>query len=156
MKLFPVILAVLVLQSSVSSAQIFSLSISYNSAEKSKDSHSYTETFSIIERSISYSVKYSGPKSPRIDDEAKACTFTSEQISKIQQTMIDKNLNVMDSLINISTGMNSVAISISMTKDGNQSKIKLRGDPVEISDKTLYKNSMYLILSIKKMLADCR
>ncbi len=156
MKLFPVILAVLMLQSHYSSAQIFSLSISYNSAEKSKDSHSYTESFSIIERSVSYSVKYTGRRSGKIDDEAKACTFTSEQISKLQQTMTDKGLDLTDSLINISTGMNSVAISISMTKDGKQTKIKVRGDPAEVSDKLLFKNSMYLILSIKKMLADCR
>lgn len=156
MKRIPVILLVLLLVSFVSSAQFFSLNISYNSAEKSKDSHSTTETISISGTSVAYSVKYTGRRGGNMNDEAKACVFTSVQISKIKETLADRELNVNDSLINISTGMNSVAISISTTSGRKETKIKIKGDPGELNEQPLYKNSMYLILSVKKMLEECK
>lgn len=156
MKLFPVILVVWMLQSHISSAQSFSLNISYYSSSKSKDSYSTTESISISGTAVAYSVKYTGRRGGNANDEAKSCVLTNEQISTIKETMADRGLNVNDSLINTPNDMNTVAISISTTSAKKETKIKVKGDPVDLTDQPLFKNSMYLILSIKKMLGDCK
>ncbi len=156
MKILPVIFGALMLQYSVATAQTFSLSISYYTAEKSKDSHSTTESISINGTAVVYSVKYTGRRGPDQTDETKSCVFTSEQITKIQKTITSKNLNVTDSLIINSTAMSSVAISISMTKDGKATKIKVKGSSQGLIGKLLYKNSLYLISMVEKMLERCR
>ncbi|MBC7873864.1 MAG: hypothetical protein H7Y01_07710 [Ferruginibacter sp.] len=156
MKILLLILSAILLQGSVSRAQAFLVDISYSTSEKSKDSHSTYESFSIKGSTVVYLLKYTGRKGPGQTNVTRSCVFTDEQVRKIQQTITDKNLNVTDSLIIESSEMSSVAISIGITRGTKATKIRVKGSPGDLAGKLLYKNSLYLISTVQKMLKDCR
>ena len=137
------------------------LTIYYYYGEKSKDSHSSTENISINGSSVSYSVKYSGRKGPDQNDEEKTCTLTNEQLEKINKTINDKHLNVTDSVI-INNGSHnsgyqvSATVIISLIRSGKTTRTKAKGKTSDLADKPLYKNSLYLLHTIKDMLKLCR
>ena len=149
----------LLLTAKKSTAQLFSLSVNYTSSEKSRDSHSTIETFSLVGQNLSYTVKYSGRKGPDQKDEEKKCVLTVEQVNKILTTLQERKLNVPDSLIGSSFNHEAPytfeTISIAATKGNKISKIRISGTYPQLANKTLYTNSLYLIAVISKMLKTC-
>ena len=137
------------------------LTIYYYYGEKSKDSHSSTENISINGSSVSYSVKYSGRKGPDQNDEEKTCTLTNEQLEKINKTIKEKHLDLTDSVI-INNGSHnsgyqvSTTVIITLARAGTTTKTKCKGRPADLAGKPLYKNSLYLLETIKSMLKLCR
>lgn len=140
-------------------SQDFSIAVSYLAGEKSKDSHSTSEKYAISGSSVSYSVKYSGRKGKNDIDMDKVCEFTEQNIENIKKTIIAKELNVTDSLFQESSKTKSFEqytnISIAISMDGNEYKIRINGDTSELKDSSLYKNSMYFITLLHKMVKDC-
>jgi hypothetical protein len=77
------------------------------------------------------------------------------------QTINEKRLNVTDSLIIISPAgdkdfSSSVAIALSLIQGSTENKIKIKGSPEALRDKTLYKNSLSLIYQLKAIIDACR
>ena len=149
----------MLLSAQKTAAQIFSLLVSHTSSERSKDSHSTTETFNLTGKNLSYTVTYSGRKGPNQKDEEKKCVLTDEQVNKISATLQEKKLNVTDSLINNLTGMEAPytaeTITITVTKGNKITKIRVKGTSAQVSNKTVYSNSLYLINMISRMLKTC-
>ena len=152
-------LFLLLLSAKKTEAQTLSLSVSYTSSEKSRDSHSTKETFSLAGKNLSYAITYSGRKGPGQIDEEKKCVLTDEQINKISTTLRERKLNVEDSLIvnssNSEPPYTSETITITVTKGSKATKIKVKGTYTQLTNKTLYTNSLYLIAVISKMLKAC-
>jgi hypothetical protein len=147
--------------SKISYSQQPFLVIYYYYGEKSRDNHSSTENISINGSTVSYSVKYSGRKGPNQNDEVKTCTLTSDQLGKINKTIRDRHLDVTDSIIISNESHNSgyqlsATVIISLAKAGKTARVKCKGDPANLSDKLLYKNSLYLLQTIKDMVELCR
>jgi len=135
------------------------LSIYSSYSEKSKDSHSTTENISLSGTTVVYSVKYTGRRGPDQKDERKECTLSNEQVSNIRKAIRDKQLNITDSLIDNSSSNNSYKVSTAITTtvtNGNKTtKVKVKGSPSALNGKPLYKNSLYLLNLIRKMLDNC-
>jgi hypothetical protein len=144
---------------SICFSQGLDISISYLNGEKSKDSHSSTESIAIGGYDAAYSIKYSGHRGPEQNDDSKTCRFSKKNINDIKDFIVQKGLNKNDSLFDESTKYKSyevfVNISISMTIEGSDYKIKINGDTAEIGHKDLYKNVLALINKIRKMVEDC-
>ena len=159
-RVFFLFLIAFFLTSTLAAAQASSLAISYSTSEKSKDSHSTKETYSLVGNTMAYAVKHTGRRGPAQKDMEKTCVFTNSQAESIYQKISEKHLDVTDSLIfnwpgNISPS-SSVAITLTLTKGNKISKIKIKGSPDSLKDKTLYKNTVSLIYFIKPMVEDCR
>jgi hypothetical protein len=137
------------------------LTIYYYYGEKSRDSHSSTENISINGSAVSYSVKYSGRRGPNQKDEEKTCTLTNEQLEKINKTIKEKHLDVTDSVI-INNGSHnsgyqvSATVIITLIRSGKTTRTKAKGNPSDLADKPLYKNSLYLFRIIKDMVELCQ
>ena len=135
------------------------LSIYYPYVEKSKDSHSTTENISLSGTKVVYSVKYTGRNGPDQKDEMKECTLSNEQVSNIRKAISDKQMSITDSLIDNSSANNSYKVTTAITTiviNGNKTtKVKVKGSPSVLNGKPLYKNSLYLINLIRKMLDNC-
>ncbi len=140
-------------------SQDFSIAVSYLAGEKSKDSHSSSESFAIDGRSVAYSVKYSGRKGKNDIDMDKVCEFTEQNIENIKKTIISKELNVVDSLFQETSKTKSFEqytnINIAIRMDGQDYKIRINGDILEFEDSKLYKNSLFFITLLRKMVKDC-
>jgi len=140
-------------------AQDFSLAISYLSGEKSKDSHSSEENIAINGTSVAYNIEYSGRKGENQQDKNKLCTFTEQDLKNIRETIIKKELNRTDSLYSELSKTKGFVVytnlAISMNLDGQNYRITINGDNAELKDSMLYKNSIFLITMIRKMIEDC-
>ena len=137
------------------------LTIYYYYGEKSKDSHSTTENISIRDSTILYSVKYSGMRGSNQRNEEKTCTLTIEQLEKINKTINDKHLAATDSVIINNEAHNSgydinTTVIITLIRSGKTTRAKTKGSPSNLKDKPLYKNSLYLLETIKSMLKLCQ
>lgn len=145
---------------SISYSQELNIAISYLSGEKSKDSHSTEENFAISNSAVAYSVKYKGRKSDKQEDKSKVCTFTEQDLKNIRQTIETKGLNVTDSLFQESSKTKSLEhycnIVIDMDIDGQKYKIRINGDIKEFEDKDLYKNSVFFITMLRRMVESCK
>lgn len=154
-----IILAVL-FYSGVSAAQDLNIAISYLYGEKSKDSHSTEESFAISNTSVAYSVKYTGRKGKNQNDIEKTCTFTEQDLKNITKTIEAKGLNVNDSLFQESSKTKSyevyTRINIAIIMDGQEYKINISGDTKEFDDAVLYKNSVFFITMLRKIVEDCK
>ncbi len=141
-------------------AQQPSLTIYNYYAEKGKDSHSTSENISISGNTVSYSVKYTGRRGTKQENEEKTCTLTSEQLEKINNIINEKHLNVTDSVILIQEEVKgtqvTAIVSITVTKAGKTTKTKCKGDPSDLARKPLYDNSLYLFRLVKNMVDVCR
>lgn len=141
-------------------SQELTIAIYYLHGEKSKDTHSSTEKIAINNSSVTYSVKYSGRRGKNDIDTNKTCEFTEQDIENIKQTIITKELNVNDSLFSESSKSKSFEvytnISIAISMDGNEYKIRINGDRLELDDSKLYKNSIFFITMLRKMAKDCK
>jgi hypothetical protein len=159
MKTISIISFILLFSICPANAQDFTLAISYLSGEKSKDSHSTEESIAINETSAAYSIKYFGRKGENQHDNNKTCTFTEQDILDIRAVIVKKGLNKTDSLFSESSKSKSYEvytnISISMTLDGQEYKIKINGDTNELNDAKLYKSSLLLITRIRNMIENC-
>ena len=153
------IIILVIFFTSVSFSQNLDLAISYLYGEKSKDSHTTEENFAIGGTSASYSVKYSGHKTKNQKDDSKTCEFTQKNVNDIKNFIIEKGLNKTESLIDESTKYKSfetfVRITIDLSMDNQEYKIKVNGDTQEISGKDFYKNVQALIDKIRQMVKDC-
>jgi len=160
MKYLTSIVLAIIFFSAVSAAQDLNIAISYLYGEKSKDSHSSEESFAISNTSVAYSVKYSGRKGKNQVDMEKTCTFTEQDLKNITKTIETKGLNVNDSLFQESSKTKSfevyTRINIAITMDGEGYKININGDTKELEDATLYKNSVFFITMLRKMVEDCK
>lgn len=145
---------------SVSQSQELNLAVSYLSGEKSKDSHSKEENFAVSNSAVAYSVKYKGRKSDKQEDKGKVCTFTEQDLKNIRQTIETKGLNVTDSLFQESSKTKSFEqycnIIVDMDIDGQKYKIRINGDIKELEDKDLYKNTVFFITMLRKMVESCK
>lgn len=154
-----IILAILFF-SGVSFSQDLNIAISYLYGEKSKDSHSSEESFAISNTSVAYSVKYTGRKGKNQNDMEKTCTFTEQDLKNIRKTIETKGLNVNDSLFQESSKTKSyevyTRINIAIIMDGQDYKINISGDTKEFDDAVLYKNSVFFITMLRKMVEDCK
>jgi hypothetical protein len=139
--------------------QDFSVAVSYLHGEKSKDSHSSQESIAIGGTSVAYSVKYSGRRGKNDIDMDKVCEFTEQDIKNIKETIIKKELNVNDSLIDENYKSKSYEvytnISIAIVMDGQEYKIKINGDVQQLDESKLYKNAVFFITLLRKMSKDC-
>lgn len=144
----------------VSYSQDLNIAIYSLAGEKSKDSHSTEESFAISNTSVAYSVKYSGHRSNKQEDMNKICTFTEQDIKNIRQTIETKELNVNDSIFSESSKSKSIEyyvnISMEISLDGQPYKIKINGDVKELEDNRLYKNTMFFITMLRKMVEGCK
>jgi hypothetical protein len=160
MKTISIITFILLFFICSANAQDFTLAISYLSGEKSKDSHSTLENIAINGTSVAYSIKYSGRKGENQHDNNKTCTFTEQDILDIKAIIVKKGLNKTDSLFSESSKTIGYEvytnISISMTLDGQEYKIKINGDTSELSDAKLYKSSLLLITRIRSKIENCK
>ena len=154
-----VVLAIIFFSAS-SAAQDLNIAISYLYGEKSKDSHASEESFAISNTSVAYSVKYSGRKGKNQVDMDKTCTFTEQDMKNIRKTIESKELNVNDSLFQQSSKTKSYEvytnINIAINMDGQEYKIKINGDTIEFDESKLYKNSVFFITMLRKMVEDCK
>jgi hypothetical protein len=137
------------------------MTIYYYYGEKSRDSHSSTENISITGSVVYYSVKYSGRRGANQKDELKTCTLTNEQLEKINKTIKDKHLDVTDSVIINNESPNSgylvnATVIITLIRSGKTTRTKASGNPLDLGDKPLYKNSLYLFRILKDMVELCR
>lgn len=152
--------ALVFLNANCSNAQDMTIAVSYLKGEKSKDSHSTSEKISISGTSVSYSVKYSGRKGKNDIDMDKTCEFTEQDLKNIRKTIETKSLNVTDSLFQENSKYKSFEvytnISIAISMDGQDYKIRINGDTSEFKDSQLYKNSMYFITMLSNMAEDCK
>ncbi|HMQ79396.1 MAG TPA: hypothetical protein PKE39_16085 [Ignavibacteria bacterium] len=157
--LFSVVLAI-VFFAAVSAAQDLNLAISYLYGEKSKDSHSTEESYALSNSSMAYTVKYTGKKGKNQQDMEKTCTFTEQDLKNIAKTIEAKGLNVNDSLFQESSKTKSfeiyTRINIAINMDGQEYKINISGDTKEFDDAALYKNSVFFITMLRKMVEDCK
>ncbi len=146
--------------SAVSLSQDLNLAINYLHGEKSKDSHSSEESFAISNTSVAYSIKYSGRKGKNQQDMEKTCTFTEQDLKNIRKTIEEKGLNVNDSLFQESSKTSSyevyTRINIAINMDGQAYKININGDTREFDDAMLYKNSVFFITMLRKMVEGCK
>jgi len=145
---------------SFAQAQDLNIAISYLHGEKSKDSHSTEESFAISNSAVAYSVKYSGRKGKNQQDMDKTCTFSEQDLKNIKQTIETKGLNVNDSLFQESSKTKGYEvytnINIAMNIDGQEFKIRINGDTAEFEDAALYKNSVFFITMLRKMIEGCK
>ncbi len=152
--------ALIFLNANCTNGQDMTISSSYLIGEKSKDSHSTSEKISINGTSVSYSVKYSGHKGKNDIDMDKSCEFTEQDLKNIRKTIETKSLNVTDSLFQENSKYKSFEvytnISIAISMDGQEYKIRINGDTAEFKDSQLYKNSLYFITLLSKMAKDCK
>src|SRR3990172_5382620 len=127
----------------------FSINIYYLHGEKSKDSHSSTEKITINNFDITYSVKYSGHNEKSNFEKEKSCTFTDKEINSIKETIIDKRINITDSIFSEGSKTKSFErffnINIEFVLDDVKTIIKMNGDTDELEDTDLYKKSIILI-----------
>ena len=140
-------------------AQTSSISISYFKSERSKDSHTSSELFSIEGKNLSSSVKFTGRGDPYPNNNNKTCILSDEDVSKIWATVSEKQLNKEDSLINnspLEPPYSSESIEITVMKNSKVTSIRIKGESSWLSCKLLYKNSGYLIAVVKNLLAKCR
>jgi hypothetical protein len=151
---------VLLICASLLNAQDLNIAISYLHGEKSKDSHSSEESFAISNSAVAYSIKYSGRKGKNQQDMEKTCTFTEQDLKNIKQTIETKGLNVNDSLFQQSSKTKSYEvytnISMAINIDGQEYKIRINGDTIEFDDSSLYKNSVFFITMLRKMIEGCK
>lgn len=151
---------ILFLMVSFSNAQDLNIAINFLQGEKSKDSHSMEESYAISNSSAAYSVKYSGRKGKNQQDMEKTCTFSEQDLKNIKQTIETKGLNVNDSLIQESSKTQSYEVytrlNISIDMDGQTYKIVINGDTNEFEKEKLYKNSMFFITMLRKMVEGCK
>ncbi|MBN8585947.1 MAG: hypothetical protein J0M37_12730 [Ignavibacteria bacterium] len=151
---------VLFLTASISNSQDLNIAISFLQGEKSKDSHSTEESYAISNSAAAYSVKYSGRKSKNQQDTEKTCTFSEQDLKNIKQTIETKGLNVTDSLYQESSKTNSfevyTRINMVINMDGQEYKININGDTKELEDAKLYKNSIFFITMLRKMIEGCK
>lgn len=141
-------------------AQQPSLTIYNYYGEKGKDTHSTSENISINGSTVSYSVKYTGRRGPKQENEEKTCTLTREQLEKINKAINEKNLNVTDSVIILQEEVKgtqvTAIVSIVVTIANKTTKTKCKGDPSDLAGKPLYDNSLYLFRLVKNMVDICR
>jgi hypothetical protein len=155
-KLVYILMILFIAFSKNSYSQQASLVISYSNSEKSRDSHSTVENFSLNGENLVYSVKYTGRRGPDQKDESKIQRLSAEQVTTINNIISKYNLNVSDSLINNtekSPGYTVItAIVISVTIGGKTTKVKVKGDPAMLEDRPLYSNAAYLVGTIRQMI----
>lgn len=160
MKYLTSIVLIIIFLFASSAAQDLNIAISYLQGEKSKDSHSTDESFAISNTSVAYSVKYTGKKGKNQQDMEKTCTFTEQDLINIRKTIETKGLNVNDSLFQESSKTKSfevyTRINIAIVMDGQEYKININGDTKELEDSMLYKNSVFFITMLRKMVEDCK
>ena len=140
-------------------AQSSSISISYLKTERSKDSHSISELFSLEGKALSYSVKQTGRGGPYPNNNNKTCVLTDENFKQLWTVIAEKRLNENDSLINNSSlqpPYSSESIDITVMKNGKVTSISVKGESSWLSGKPIYKNSEYLIAVVRNMLAKCK
>lgn len=139
-----------------SSAQ-FILSVTYGKFEL-KTGQSMMETFIVAGSSLRYNLMYIGKTEPGQTNTQTTCDLSKEQLKEIELLLENRRLNVSDSL-NIDSKNGSkdlVTINITFAKDKKTSTVSIMADSESLNNKALYKNSIDLIMLIKKMLKDCR
>ena len=140
--------------------QDLSVSAYYLLGEKSKDSHSTEETFAVSNSSVAYTVKYSGKKGKNQVDAEKTCTFTDQDLTNLRKTIETKELNVNDSLFSEHFKSKSFEvytnISLNIVMDGQEYRIRINGDTIEFDDSKLYKNTVFFLTMLRKMIEGCK
>ncbi|MBE2217236.1 MAG: hypothetical protein IAE90_03470 [Ignavibacteria bacterium] len=140
--------------------QDISVSAYYLLGEKSKDSHSTEETFAVSNSSVAYTVKYSGKKGKNQVDTEKTCTFTDQDLTNLRKTIETKELNVSDSLFSEHFKSKSFEvytnISLNIVMDGQDYRVRINGDTIEFDDSKLYKNTVFFLTMLRKMIEGCK
>lgn len=154
------VLLCLVSVSGITASQELTISAYFLLGEKSKDSHSSEESFAVSGTSVSYSVKYTGKKSKNQVDAEKTCVFTEQDIANLRKTIETKELNVSDSIFSEHYKSKSFEvytnISLAIVMDGQEYSIKINGDTKEFEDTKLYKNSVFFLTMLRKMIEGCK
>ncbi|MBI5857251.1 MAG: hypothetical protein HZB42_06340 [Sphingobacteriales bacterium] len=139
-------------------AQTSSISLSYFKAERSKDSYSIGELFSLEGKNLSYAIKKTGRAKggPYPNNNDKTCLLSDEEVSQIWKIITDKQLNKQDSLVNnspLNEPYTSESIDITVMKNGKVTSISIKAESSWLSDKPLYKNAGFLIAAVRDILA---
>lgn len=146
--------------STASYGQELSIAAYFLLGEKSKDSHASEESFAVSNSSVAYSVKYTGKKNKNQVDGEKTCVFTEQDISNLRKTIETKELNVSDSIFSEHYKSKSFEvytnISLAIVMDGQEYSIKINGDTKEFEDTKLYKNTVFFLTMLRKMIEGCK
>lgn len=142
-----------------SSAQQPLLVASSTRSEKSKDSHSTTETFSISGTLFRYSIKYKGRRTANQKDSSRECVLSATDIESVQSGLRAQQLDVMDSLNLPGTdhsGMQrSVSISIQYSVPRKPGRVKITGDPSLFENRPLYKSALLFMEQLRALRKKC-
>ena len=137
----------------------FTLTINYLDGEKSKDSYSSSESFSINNYNAAYSVKYSGHNEKNKFEKEKNCTFSEQNINSIKETILSNRINISDSIFSKDSKTKSFEryfnISVEFLLDDVKTTIKMNGDTDELENTELYKKAVFLISFVRTMIQDC-
>lgn len=160
MKTLLLILFCVISLSAAASSQELTVAAYFLLGEKSKDSHSSEESFAVSNSSVSYSVKYTGKKNKNQVDGEKTCVFSEQDISNLRKTIETKDLNLNDSLFSEHYKSKSFEIytniSLAIVIDGQEYNIKINGDTKEFDDTKLYKNTVFFLTMLRKMVEGCK
>ena len=134
------------------------IDLRYVNDENSKHSHGTELNISVQGFNVSYSfISYGYSKNSAI---AYECTFTEQDLLNIKTTIESKNLNITDSLVDVSYNakefQNTILISLNIIMNDLANKITLKGSTKVLGLSDLYKNSMFFIELLKQMANDRR
>ena len=146
-KLSYLFLVLFFIYSKISYSQQPSLTVYYSYSEKSRDSHSTVETFSLNGDKLSYAFKYTGSKGPNQKDESRISRLSNDQVNTINSIINKYHLNVSDSVVDNSNSsavpVLTTTIMITTNNGDKTSKIKVKGDIARLEDNSLYSNSAF-------------
>jgi hypothetical protein len=142
-------------------AQTSSISISYFKTERSKDSYSISELFSLENNNLTYAVKKTGRAKGGSypSNNHKTCLLSDRDASEIWKIITDKQLDKQDSLVNnspLEAPYTLESIEFTVMKNSKAISISLKGESSWLLGKPLYKNAESLIAAVRNILTRCK
>lgn len=140
-------------------SQPLSVAVSYVRGEISKDSHSSTENYSINGTALSFSMMNKGKTGNEIID-PKLCTLEEKDTVAIRNMILTSGFNVSDSLVTEKIQADApqyyTTVSISISLDGTESKIKVNGDTKEMAENEFYQKVVKFVMYLRNMAINCK
>jgi hypothetical protein len=143
----------------VASADSFMIKISYLEGEKSKDSWTKTSEINVSGSEITYTSSKTGHGKGVNRVTSKACTLSDEDMKKVQDYIVDKNMLVTDSLIDNEFKYKAyerfASANVFLSYGERIGRIKLNGDLVAIGNNELYIKVSTLFQMLEDMAGKC-
>lgn len=151
--------AAIILGHQVSNAQIQGMIVSYSKTDVSTKLSDISEMFVVAGTTIQYSLIRTGSGGKVELDKKAKCEIKIEQLKEVEQLIKERKLDATDSLpFDRHSNEISQLIFIHITGLVNKKMVSIRveGSLKEIEDKLLYRNSMELVLLLRKVTERCR